>query len=158
MLCSSKLRLVVYLCHYVSKTHNTHPLGHNKLCTMKIFLVGFLPDGHGYSCETYPYGCGNVFIKSAGNGVGKLVHLCLVEETNLAVYDVRDDGTDCCCICFTAQEYIIEENAAGLASRKARGDEFINSIDCIMLLPDFIQFPDRYLMRRRAHFHDDKLS
>jgi hypothetical protein len=29
----------------------------------------------------------------------------LVEKTNLAVYDVRDDETDGCHICFTAQEY-----------------------------------------------------
>ena len=95
--------------HYVTKTHNTHnthPLVHNKLCTMKIVLVGFLPDGHGHSCETHPYGCGNAFIESTGNG--SLVHL--VENTNLAVYNVWDDGTDGCHICFTAQEYTIREN------------------------------------------------
>jgi hypothetical protein len=46
---------------------------------------------------------------------------------------------------------------AGLASRKARGDKFINLTDGVPLPPDFIRFLDRYLMHRRAHFHDDKL-
>jgi len=78
---------------------------------MKIVLVGFCPDGHGRSCETHPYGCGNAFIESVGNGVGRLVHLHLAEKTNLAVYEVRYDGTDGCHICFTAWEYAIGENA-----------------------------------------------
>jgi hypothetical protein len=54
------------------------------LCMMKIVLVSVLPDCHGCSCETHPYRCGNAFIKSAGNGAGRLVHLRLVEKTNLA--------------------------------------------------------------------------
>ena len=49
---------------------------------------------------------------SAGNGVGRLVHLHLVKKTNLVVYIVRDDGTDSCRICFTAHAYAIGENVS----------------------------------------------
>jgi hypothetical protein len=38
----------------------------------------------------------------------------LVEKTNLACYEVRDDGSDGCRVCFTAQEYAIGENATQL--------------------------------------------
>jgi hypothetical protein len=72
---------------------------------MKIVLVGFLLDCHGCSCDTHPYGCGNAFIESVGNGVGRFVHLRLVDKTNLAVHKIREDGTDGCRICFTAREY-----------------------------------------------------
>ena len=78
---------------------------------MRIVLVGFLPDGHGRSCGAHPFGCGNAFIESAGNGMGRLVCLQLVEKTNLAVHEVRNDGGDGCRICFTAREYAIGENA-----------------------------------------------
>ncbi len=78
---------------------------------MKIVLVGFLPDGHGRSCERHPYGCGNALLESPGNGVGSMVHLRLVEEMNLAGYLVRDDGTNGCRVCFTAREYAIGPNA-----------------------------------------------
>ena len=81
---------------------------------MRIVLVGFLPDGHGRSYEMHPYGCGNALFESAGNGVGRLVHLRLVEETHLACYDVRDDGTDGCRVCFTAREYATGANARQL--------------------------------------------
>jgi hypothetical protein len=81
---------------------------------MRIALVGFLPDGHGHSCGAHPFGCGNAFIESAGNGVGRLEHLRLVEKTNLAVHKVGKDGSDGCRICFTAREYAIGENAQRL--------------------------------------------
>ena len=81
---------------------------------MRIVLVGFLPDGHGRSCEEHPFGCGNAFIECAESGVGRLVRLRLVEQTNLAVYKVREDGSDGCRICFTAREYAFGENAKRL--------------------------------------------
>ena len=46
--------------------------------------------------------------------MGRLVHLRLVEKTNLAVHEVRDDGSDGCRICFTAWEYAIGQNAQRL--------------------------------------------
>jgi hypothetical protein len=99
MFSPSKLWLVAEFHHYVAKTHitlTTHLLYCNMLCMMKIVFVGFLPDGHGRSFETHPYGCGNVFIESIGNGVGRLVvvGLHLVEKTNLAVYEMKDNRTD----------------------------------------------------------------
>jgi hypothetical protein len=81
---------------------------------MRINLVGFLPDGHGRSCERHPYGCGNALLESPGNVVGSMVHLRLVEETNLAGYLVHNDGTDGCRVCFTAWEYAIGPNACHL--------------------------------------------
>ena len=81
---------------------------------MRIVLVGFLPDGHGRSCERHPYGCGNALLESPGNGVGTMVRLRLVEETNLAGHLVREDGTDGCRACFTAREYAIGPNACRL--------------------------------------------
>ena len=62
MFLSSKLGLVAELRHYVTKTHithTTHLLYCDMLCTMKLVLVSFLPDGQGCNCETHPYGCGN---------------------------------------------------------------------------------------------------
>ena len=50
-------------------------------------------------------------LESAGNGVGRLVRLRLVEETNLAWYVVRDNGTDGCRVCFTTREYATGANA-----------------------------------------------
>ena len=81
---------------------------------MRIVLVGFLPDGHGRSCGAHPFGCGNAFIECADNGVGRLVRLRLVEQSNLAVHEVRKDGSDGCRICFTAREYATGENAQRL--------------------------------------------
>ena len=74
---------------------------------VKIVLVGFLPDGHGHSCDVHPFGCGNALLESQGNGVGRLVRLHLVERIHLAGYAVREDGTDGCRVCFTAREYAI---------------------------------------------------
>jgi hypothetical protein len=81
---------------------------------MRIILVGFLRNGHGHSCGAHLFGCGNAFIESAGNGVGRLVRLRLVEKMNLAVHEVREDGSDGCCICFMAREYAIGQNAQRL--------------------------------------------
>ena len=81
---------------------------------MKIILVGFLSDGHGCSCEMHPYGCGNALLANADNGGGRLVHLRLVRETNLACYVVQDDGTDDCRVCFAVREYAIGNNARRL--------------------------------------------
>ena len=78
---------------------------------VRIVLVGFLPNNNGRKCDARPFGCGNAFIERQGNGVGMLVRLRLVEFTHLAGYDVHDDGTDGCCICFAAQEYAIGPNA-----------------------------------------------
>jgi hypothetical protein len=72
---------------------------------VKIVLVGFLPDDHGRSCVAHPFGCGNALIEGPGNGEGRLVCLRLVERMHLAGYEVQDDGTDGCRVCFTAREY-----------------------------------------------------
>jgi hypothetical protein len=87
-----------------------------KAISTRIVLVGFLPDGHARSCKRHPYGCGNALLESQGNGVGSVVRLCLVEETNLPGYLVRDDGTDGCRVCLTAREYAIGPNACRLDS------------------------------------------
>ena len=76
-----------------------------------IVLVGFLPDDHGRSCEAHPCGCGNTLIEGEGNGVGHLVHLRLVEKVHLACHLAKMDGTDGCCICFAACEYVSGETA-----------------------------------------------
>ena len=47
----------------------------------------------------------DAFIECVGNGVGRFVHLRLVDKTNLAVHEVREDRTDGCRICFTVREY-----------------------------------------------------
>jgi hypothetical protein len=109
---------------------------------MKIVLVGFLPSGHGRSCGEHPYGCGNAFIESADNGVGRLVRLRLVEMTNLAVYDVRDDGTDGCRICFTAREYAIGKNA--------------QMLDGVMLRITEVFLPDSPNSSMRALYHRNR--
>jgi hypothetical protein len=96
-------------------THNTtQHTNTNKLHSMRIVLVGFLPNSHGRSCGAHPFGCGYAFIECAENSMGRLVHLRLVEQTNLAVYEVREDGSDGCRICFMAREYAIGENAQRL--------------------------------------------
>ena len=80
---------------------------------VKIVLVGFLLDDHGRSCDAHPFGHGNALIESLGNGVGRLVRLRLVEQTHLAGYEVREDGTNGCRVCFMAREYAI----GGMAHR-----------------------------------------
>ena len=109
---------------------------------MKIVLVGFLPSGHGRSCGEHPYGCGNAFIETPDNGVGRLVRLRLVEMTNLAVYDVRDDGTDGCRICFTAREYAIGKNA--------------QMLDGVMLRITEVFLPDSPNSSMRALYHRNR--
>jgi hypothetical protein len=93
--------------HIIS--HTTHNTQHGDNM-VQIVLVGFLPDNNGPKCDAHPVGCGNAFIERQGNGVGMLVRLCLVEFTHLAGYDVRDDGTDGCRICFAAREYATGPN------------------------------------------------
>ena len=39
------------------------------------------------------------------SGVGRLVHLRLIEKTHLAGHEVQDDGSDGCPVCFAAHEY-----------------------------------------------------
>ena len=81
---------------------------------VKIVLVGFLPQDNGCSCKVHPYGCGNALLEQQGNGVGRLVRLRLVERTNLAGYEVSEDGTDGCRVCFAAHEYASGENGCQL--------------------------------------------
>ena len=111
MLTSQKLRLVVKLCQNTVKltTHNT-----TEKRMLQIVLVGFLPSGHGHSCEAHPYGCGNVLIEEEGNGAGHLICLHLVEKINLAGYEIKDDGMDDCRICFASQECSIGNTAGKL--------------------------------------------
>ena len=109
---------------------------------MKIVLVGFLPDCHGRSCDTHPYGCGNAFIESADNGVGRVVRLRLVEKTNLAVHEVHEDGSDGCCICFTGREY-----ACGPHSHK---------LDGVLLRITDVILPDSENRSMRALYHRNR--
>ena len=81
---------------------------------VKIVLVGFLPDDHGRSCVAHPFGCGNALIEGPGNGVGRLMRLCLIERIHLTGYEVYEDGTDGCRVCFTAREYAIGSMASRL--------------------------------------------
>ncbi len=81
---------------------------------MRIVIAAFLCGGHIHNCVLHPYGCGNSLLENAGNGVGRLVHLHLVEETNLACHVVREGGTVGCRICFTAREYAVGDNARQL--------------------------------------------
>ena len=81
---------------------------------MRIVLVGFLHSDHGHSCKKHPYGCGNALIEEEGDGIGRLICLHLVEKTHLAGYEVKDDGTDGCHVCFAAHEYAISNTAAKL--------------------------------------------
>ena len=69
---------------------------------MTVVLVGFLLSDHGCSCKAHPYGCGNALIDKEGEGVGRLIHLHLVEKTHLAGYEIKDDGMEGCRICFAA--------------------------------------------------------
>ena len=81
---------------------------------VQIVLVGFLPEDHGGSFEAHPYGCRNAFIEEEGDGMGRLIHLHLVEKTHLAGYKVKDDGMDGCRICFAAREYAIGKTVGKL--------------------------------------------
>ena len=65
---------------------------------MRVVLAGFLPSDDGRSCEAHPYGCRNVLIEEEDDGVGRLIHLRLVEKTHLAGYEIKDDGMERCCI------------------------------------------------------------
>ncbi len=111
---------------------------------MKIVLVGFLPDSHGCSCGTHPFGCGNAFIECADNGMGRLVHLRLVEQSNLAVHKVRKDGSDGCCICFMVREYAIGENAQRLDGLLLRVTD--------VFLPDSPNSSMRHLYHRNCGY------
>ena len=46
------------------------------------------------------YDCRNALLEREGSGVGWLVHLQLVEKTNLAWYEVCYDASDGCRVCF----------------------------------------------------------
>jgi len=81
---------------------------------VRIVLVGFFQDDRGRNCEAHPFGCGNAFIERQGKGVSMLVKLHLVEVTHLAGFDVSDDGTVGCCVCFAAHEYAIGLNTSSL--------------------------------------------
>ena len=96
---------------------------------MRIVLVGFLPSDHGRSCKKHPYGCGNALIEEEGNVVGHLIRLHLVEKTHLAGYEVKDDGTDCCCVCFAAREYAIGNTATKLNGTVLRVTDVVTP-DC----------------------------
>ena len=109
---------------------------------MRIVLIGFLPDGHGRSCAAHPFGCGNAFIESADNGVGRLVRLRLVDKTNLAVCEVRKDESDGCRICFTAREYAIGEN--------------VRRLDGLLLKVTEVFLPDSPNSSMRALYHHNR--
>ena len=111
---------------------------------MRIVLVGFLPDGHGRSCERHPYGWGNALLESPGNGVGTMVHLRLVEETNLAGHLVREDDTDGCRVCFTTREYTIGPNACRLDGALVKITE--------VYLPDSVNSSMRMLYHRNRGY------
>jgi hypothetical protein len=95
---------------------------------LRIVLVGFLPSDHGRS-EAHPYRCGNAFTEEEGNGLGRLIHLHLVEKTHLASYKNKDDGMDGCHFCFAAQECAIGNTAGKLDGAILRITDVFTS-DC----------------------------
>jgi hypothetical protein len=100
---SQLLWLVVELCQYAVKlTSHLYTQKHTTQKMMRVVLVGFLPSDHGCSCEMHPYECRNELIEEEGDVVGRLICLCLVEKTHLAGYEIKDDGTEGCQVCFAA--------------------------------------------------------
>ena len=73
-----------------------------------------------------------------------LVRLRLVEVTRLAGYNVRNDGTDGCRVCFAAQEYATGPNAHILDGALLRITE--------VFLPDFGNSSVRALYHRNRGY------
>ena len=48
------------------------------------------------------------------NGVGRLVHLHLVEKIHLVGYKAKDGGTHCCQVCCATREYAMGTHALHL--------------------------------------------
>ena len=82
----------------------------------KIIPVGFLPNDNEWSCVLHPYGCKNALVLEGDNshGIGMNLWMCLVDGSYLAVYQIKSDGSDGCCVCFVAREVAASGNAARL--------------------------------------------
>ena len=77
----------------------------------RIVLVGFLPDGNGRSCASHPFGCGNSMVLNRDDlGVGIHLRLRCFVRHELACYTIEENGSDGCCVCFTAREYAAGDN------------------------------------------------
>ena len=72
------------------------------------------------------------------------VRLRLVESTHFAGYNVRDDGTDGCRVCFAAREYAIAPNARLLDGALLRITE--------VFLPDTANMSMRQLYHRNRGY------
>ena len=87
----------------------------------RIVLVSFLPDGNGRSCELHPFGCGNILVVNRNDmGVGLHLHLRSFVRHELACYTMNSDGSDGCCVCFTAREYTAGDNDRRLDGAKVK--------------------------------------
>ena len=79
----------------------------------RIVLVGFLPCDNGCSCDLHQFGCGNsLVINWDDHGVGMPLHLRMTALHKLACYNINEDGTDGCHVCFVAREVSAAGNAA----------------------------------------------
>ena len=77
----------------------------------RIVLVVFLLDGNGRSCVLHPFGCGNILVLNwEDSDVDLHLRLRSFVCNKLACYSMNDDGSDGCCVCFTAREYSAGDN------------------------------------------------
>ena len=77
----------------------------------RIVLGVFLPDGNARSCGLHPFGCGNSLVLNREDlGMGLHLRLRSFVHHELACYTTNDDGSDGCCVCFTAREYAAGDN------------------------------------------------
>ena len=75
-------------------------------------LVGFLPCDNGRSCDLHLIGCGNFLVVNLDDhGVGIQLHLRMMAQHKLARYNINEDGTDGCPVCFVAREVLTVGNA-----------------------------------------------
>jgi hypothetical protein len=75
-----------------------------------LFLLVFLPNGNGHSCEMHLFGCGNSLLVNKDNkGVSLCLCLCSFMQNKLACYTINHAGSDGCRVGLTAMEYMARE-------------------------------------------------
>ena len=112
----------------------------------EIILVGFLPNDNGRSCALHPYGCGNALVLEGDNshGVGMNLRMRLVDESHLAVYQIKSDGSDGCRVCFAAREFAVGHRGQRLDGRMVVIKEIV--------LPDDENSAKRQLFHRNRGY------
>ena len=85
---------------------------------VQIVLIDFMPCNNGHSCESHPFGCGNLLVLNRPDGgVGMVLHLRMMVPHEVSCYTINDDGSDGCRVCFVAREYAAGENGCRLDGR-----------------------------------------